>query len=112
MSVVRPKGGPAMPRANGASSPNGKSHPQPAGTTRPSVVRGSGGGVHLSWLLAEPDRIDDAGDPPPVEAEWSDVTDPATGRPVINPDTGKPRRRARRWCVNPATGDDLPESRF
>jgi hypothetical protein len=36
----------------------------------PSIVVDSGNGAHLYWLLEEPYRIDDVGDPIPVETEW------------------------------------------
>jgi len=41
-----------------------------AGLPPPSIVVSSGNGVHLYWLLDEPFRIDDAGDPPPLKTEW------------------------------------------
>jgi hypothetical protein len=40
-----------------------------AGLPPPSIVVSSGHGVHVYWLLDEPYRIDDVGDPPPVELE-------------------------------------------
>lgn len=42
-----------------------------AGLPTPSIILNSGNGVHLYWLLDEPYQIDDAGDPPPVETEWT-----------------------------------------
>ncbi len=36
----------------------------------PSIVVHSGNGVHLYWLLDQPYRIDDVGDPPAVLNEW------------------------------------------
>ncbi|HEY4313617.1 MAG TPA: hypothetical protein VGN12_29460 [Pirellulales bacterium] len=42
-----------------------------AGLPLPSISVNSGNGVHLYWLLDTPFQIDDAGDPPPVEIEWS-----------------------------------------
>jgi hypothetical protein len=48
-----------------------------AGLPSPSIVVNSGNGVHLYWLLDEPYLIDDAGDPPPVETEWTQL---ANGR--------------------------------
>ncbi|MHB1426215.1 MAG: DNA primase family protein [Gemmataceae bacterium] len=43
-----------------------------AALPRPSVVVGSGNGVHLYWLLAEPFLIDDASPPPAVLTKWVD----------------------------------------
>lgn len=37
----------------------------------PTAIVNSGNGVHLYWLLDRPFLIDDVGDPPPVETEWS-----------------------------------------
>ena len=34
----------------------------------------SGNGVQLYWLLEEPYLIDDAGDPPAIETEWTQGT--------------------------------------
>ncbi len=45
-----------------------------AGLPVPSIILNSGNGVHLYWLLDEPYQIDDAGDPPPVETEWTQGT--------------------------------------
>ncbi|QDU28896.1 hypothetical protein ETAA8_40020 [Anatilimnocola aggregata] len=36
----------------------------------PSITVASGHGFHVYWLLDEPYRIDDVGDPTPVETEW------------------------------------------
>jgi hypothetical protein len=44
-----------------------------AGLPRPSIIVNSGNGVHLYWLLDQPYLIDDVGDPPAVETEWSVV---------------------------------------
>jgi hypothetical protein len=41
----------------------------------PTAIVNSGHGVHLYWLLSRPFIIDDAGDPPPVETEWSLTAD-------------------------------------
>ena len=41
----------------------------------PTAIVHSGHGVHLYWLLNEPLIINDAGDPPPVETEWSLMAD-------------------------------------
>ncbi|HEX3999768.1 MAG TPA: hypothetical protein VHX65_14550 [Pirellulales bacterium] len=46
-----------------------------AGLPPPSVIVNSGNGVHLYWLLDSPYLIDDAGDPPPVETEWTKTPD-------------------------------------
>ena len=46
-----------------------------AGLPAPSILVGSGNGVHAYWLLDEPYQIDDAGDPPPVETEWTQSPD-------------------------------------
>jgi hypothetical protein len=45
-----------------------------AGLPEPSIVVNSGNGVHLYWLLDQPYLIDDVGDPPPVETEWTQGT--------------------------------------
>jgi hypothetical protein len=37
----------------------------------PTAIVNSGNGVHLYWLLDRPFLIDDVGNPPPVETEWS-----------------------------------------
>jgi len=37
----------------------------------PTAIVNSGNGVHLYWRLDRPLLIDDVGDPPPVETEWS-----------------------------------------
>ncbi|MCU0710031.1 MAG: hypothetical protein MUF23_17250, partial [Pirellula sp.] len=37
----------------------------------PTAIVHSGHGVHLYWMLDRPFLIDDAGDPPPVEIEWT-----------------------------------------
>ena len=37
----------------------------------PTAIVNSGNGVHLYWSLDRPFLIDDVGDPPPVETEWS-----------------------------------------
>ncbi len=39
----------------------------------PSILVNSGNGVHAYWLLNEPYLIDDAGDPPPVEKERTEL---------------------------------------
>lgn len=41
----------------------------------PTAIVHSGHGVHLYWLLNEPLVISDAGDPAPVETEWSLTAD-------------------------------------
>ena len=41
----------------------------------PSIIVNSGNGAHLYWLLDAPYLIDDAGDPPPVETEWTKTPD-------------------------------------
>lgn len=46
-----------------------------AGLPPASIVVNSGNGVHIYWLLAEPYLIDDAGDPLPVETEWTKTAD-------------------------------------
>lgn len=45
----------------------------------PSLAIASGNGAHLYWLLDEPHRIDDAGDPRPVLTEFSEA-DSTTGK--------------------------------
>ncbi|MBX3399486.1 MAG: hypothetical protein KF873_12150 [Gemmataceae bacterium] len=40
------------------------------GLPEPTVLLGSGHGAHVYWRLDEPYRIDDVGDPPPVQIEW------------------------------------------
>ncbi|GIW97575.1 MAG: hypothetical protein KatS3mg111_0908 [Pirellulaceae bacterium] len=42
---------------------------------QPSAVVNSGHGVHLYWSLDAPYLIDDVGDPPPVETEWTQTPD-------------------------------------
>ncbi|MEQ8790105.1 MAG: hypothetical protein RIC55_27665 [Pirellulaceae bacterium] len=42
---------------------------------QPSIIVNSGNGVHLYWLLDAPYQIDDAGDPVPVETEWTQTPD-------------------------------------
>jgi len=37
----------------------------------PTAIVNSGNGVHLYWRLDRPLLIDDVGDPPPVETEWT-----------------------------------------
>jgi hypothetical protein len=44
-----------------------------AGLPRPSIIVNSGNGAHLYWLLDEPYLIDDAGEPPPVLTEWTEL---------------------------------------
>jgi hypothetical protein len=46
-----------------------------AGVPPPSISVNSGNGVHLYWLLDSPYLIDDAGDPPAVETEWTQKAD-------------------------------------
>lgn len=41
----------------------------------PSIIVNSGYGMHIYWLLESPYIIDDAGDPPPVETEWTPTPD-------------------------------------
>jgi hypothetical protein len=41
----------------------------------PTAIVNSGHGVHLYWLLRQPFVIHDAGDPSPVETEWSLTAD-------------------------------------
>lgn len=41
-----------------------------ASLPEPTVLLGSGHGAHVYWRLDEPYRIDDVGDPPPVQIEW------------------------------------------
>ncbi|MCI0333568.1 MAG: RepB family DNA primase [Planctomycetes bacterium] len=46
-----------------------------AGLPHPSIIVNSGNGVHLYWLLDSPYVIDDAGDPLPIETEWTKTQD-------------------------------------
>ena len=46
-----------------------------ASLPRPSIVINSGNGVHLYWLLDQAYRIDDVGDPQPVQIDWIQVGD-------------------------------------
>ena len=46
-----------------------------AGVPAPSIIVNSGNGVHLYWLLDAPYLIDDVGDPPSVETEWTQAPD-------------------------------------
>jgi hypothetical protein len=39
----------------------------------PSAIVNSGNGAHVYWLLDSPCLIDDVGDPPPVETEWTEL---------------------------------------
>ncbi len=41
-----------------------------AGLPGPSIINDSGHGFHVFWILGVPYRIDDCGDPPPVQREW------------------------------------------
>jgi hypothetical protein len=50
-----------------------------AGLPPPTIVVNSGNGVHLYWLLDEPFQIDDVGEPPAVEIEWTQT--PLGNRP-------------------------------
>jgi len=43
-----------------------------AGLPEPSIIVSSGNGVHVYWILSEPFKIDDVGDPDPVYAEFVD----------------------------------------
>ena len=63
-----------------------------AGLPRPSIVVNSGSGGHLYWLLAEPFKIDDAGDPLPVHVEF-----------IQNGEKRKPHR----FLIDPTTGEKL-----
>jgi P4 family phage/plasmid primase-like protien len=45
---------------------------QSGGLPRPSVIIGSGHGIHFYWLLETPLLIDDVGDPLAVHKEWLD----------------------------------------
>jgi len=46
-----------------------------AGLPKPSIVVNSGYGAHIYWLLDTAYLIDDVGDPPPVETEWTKMPD-------------------------------------
>jgi P4 family phage/plasmid primase-like protien len=69
----------------------------------PSIVVRTGSGVHLYWLLEEAYLIDD-GDQRPVLTEWSDQSDPKTGK-----------KKARRYVEEPQAKErlylDLPANR-
>jgi len=43
-----------------------------AGLPRPSILVNSGNGAHVYWLLSEPYKIDDVGEPEPVFTEFID----------------------------------------
>ena len=76
---------------------------QEAGLPQPSAVVSSGNGVHLYWALAAPYMIDDVGDPPAVEKEWTDIN--GKNRPIryfVDPETEE-----KVYLNDPSTGKRL-----